>query len=400
MRPDFMGKNATVLHMLPDLAVGGGQILLHRILTHMAAELDHVVCAFGTGPMESAFIKIGVRVHVVQAGGLGAVAEVVRLARQERVGLIHTNNTPQDRIPGQIAGALLRLPVINTFHALAPEPFPRPYQGGEVMPYLRQRMTRTINRWLLKLNISQLVAVSEAVRETQASWLSLPRSWVSVIHNGLSPESFSPMTDTGPLRYSLGLDGRSPILLCVGRLVEGKGQRLLVTMMERLVPRWPHACLILAGEGEDRALLETMIARKGLGAHVRLLGRRSDVPALMALSDIVVSASRYEGFGLAVLEAMAAARPVVAFLTPALLEFAEDVRTGIFVREYDPDRLAAAVDQLAADPPTAQALGREGQRRACAFTILETAEKTARLYQEVMADQAECYQRNRWHSGE
>jgi glycosyltransferase involved in cell wall biosynthesis len=90
----------------------------------------------------------------------------------------------------------------------------------------------------------------------------------------------------------------------------------------------------------------------------------------------------------------------VAFLTPALLEFAEDVRTGIFVREYDPDRLAAAVHQLAADPPTAQALGREGQRRACAFTILETAEKTARLYQEVMADQAECYQRNRRHTSE
>lgn len=400
MRPNPLGKNATVLHMLPDLAVGGGQILLHRILTYMAAELDHVVCALGPGPMENAFIDIGVRVHVVRTGGIGAVGEVIRLARQEEIRLIHTNNTPQDRIPGQIAGALLGLPVINTFHALAPEPFPGPYQGGELVPYLRQRMTRTVNRWLLRWNISRLVAVSEAVRETQASWLSLPPAMVSVIHNGLSPEAFSTAVDTGPLRRSLGLEGRNPILLCAGRLVEDKGQRLLVTMMESLVPRWPDACLLLAGEGEDRALLEALIARKGLGAHVRLLGRRSDVPALMALSDIVVSASRYEGFGLAVLEAMAAARPVVAFLTPALLEFAEDVRTGIFIRERDPERLAAAVDQLAADPPTARFLGREGQRRACAFSILETAEKTARLYMEVLADHAQRHQHSWRRTGE
>src|SRR3546814_1822054 len=104
------------------------------------------------------------------------------------------------------------------------------------------------------------------------------------------------------LGRSLGLQGRYPVVLNVGRLVEGKGQRLLIPMMRRIRERWPTALLLIAGEGEDRETLEELAARHDVRDHVLLLGGRDDVRVLLAASDVFISASYFEGFGLAVLE--------------------------------------------------------------------------------------------------
>ncbi|AWK88476.1 glycosyltransferase [Azospirillum thermophilum] len=382
-------RRPTILHMLPDLALGGGQALLLRNLVRMQdGPLRHVVASMGGGPMEPEYHAAGLPVFRLPLERWSALPTVVRrlteIVRDQRVSLIHTNNTPRDRIPGQLAGLLRGLPVVNSFHALAPTPLPVPDRPQALPRFLRQRATRLVNRALIGLNLTGLVAVSETVRTSQSAWLSLPPDRIRVIHNGLPLGE--PLDDhRDRMRTELGVAGRHPVILTVGRLVEGKGQRLLVPMMAELVRRRPDACLLLAGEGEDRPLLEAMIAQAGLERHVRLLGQRFDVPMLLAACDLFVSSSHYEGFGLAVLEAMAARRPVVALFTPALLEFMVDGRSGLLVRHPDPLALAHAVDRVAADPGFAAGLGAEGHRLAQSFSVDATVKNMLDLYTEILS---------------
>ncbi|PWC62802.1 hypothetical protein TSH7_09065 [Azospirillum sp. TSH7] len=378
----------TILHMLPDLALGGGQALLLRNLARMRnGPFRHVVAALGGGAMEADYRAAGLPVFVLPfdswAGLPAVVHRLASLARAERVHLIHTNNTMRDRIPGQFAGLIRHIPVVNSFHALAPSPLPFPDRPHALARIVRQRMTRLGNRALLNLNLARLVAVSEAVRASQSAWLSLPADRIRVIHNGL-PLGDPMDAHRNEVRAGLGIAGRYPVIVNVGRLVEGKGQRLLIPMMETLTRRWPQACLLVAGEGEDRPLLERMITQARLERHVQLLGQRFDVPMLLAASDIFISASHYEGFGLAVLEAMAAGLPVVALFTPALLEFMADGRSGLIVHRPDPCALARAVDCIAADHDRAAAMGAEGRRLAQAFSLDATVEKMLALYAELL----------------
>lgn len=378
----------TILHMLPDLALGGGQALLLRNLSRMrSGPFRHLVASLGGGAMEADYRAAGLPVFVLPFDSWAHLPAVVHrlagLARDERVRLIHTNNTMRDRIPGQLAGLIRRIPVVNSFHALAPSPLPFPDRPQALPRVLRQRVTRLGNRALLNLNLARLVAVSEAVRASQSAWLSLSADRIRVIHNGL-PLGEPMDAHRKEVRSGLGIAGRYPVMVNVGRLVEGKGQRLLIPMMETVTRRWPQALLLVAGEGEDRPLLERMITQARLERHVQLLGQRFDVPMLLAASDIFISASHYEGFGLAVLEAMAAGLPVVALFTPALLEFMADGCSGLIVHRPDPSALAQAVDQLAADHDLAAAMGTEGRRLAQAFSLDATVEKMLALYAELL----------------
>lgn len=388
--PEQPDGRPTILHMLPDLALGGGQALLLRNLVRMQdGPFRHIVASMGGGAMEPEYCAVGLpvfRLSLERWGSLpAAVRRLAQIAREQQVRLIHTNNTPRDRIPGQLAGLVRGIPVVNSFHALAPTPLPAPVRPQALPRFLRQRATRLANRALIGLNLAGLVAVSETVRASQSTWLSLPPDRIRVIHNGL-PLGEPLDGHRERMRAELGVAGCYPLILTVGRLVEGKGQRLLVPMMTELVRRWPDACLLLAGEGEDRPLLESMIAQSGLDRHVRLLGQRFDVPMLLAACDLCVSSSYYEGFGLAVLEAMAARRPVVALFTPALLEFMADGRSGLIVRAPVPSDLAAAVDRIAADRSFAAGLGAEGHRLAQFFSVDATVKKMLELYADILSE--------------
>jgi glycosyltransferase involved in cell wall biosynthesis len=155
-------------------------------------------------------------------------------------------------------------------------------------------------------------------------------------------------------------------------------------MMARLRERLPEAHLLLVGEGPDRPRLEALIAAEGVADRVTLLGHRGDVADLLAISDGLVSASRSEGFGMAVLEAMAAAKPVVAVHTPAFEEFAAAGETAVFVERQDAALLADAVAQVFSDPARAAAMGRAGRVRAEQFRVERTAERLVAVLRRVL----------------
>lgn len=149
-----------------------------------------------------------------------------------------------------------------------------------------------------------------------------------------------------------------PLLLAAGRLHRNKGFDTALAALARL----PDAVLWLAGEGPERAALETHAAALGVGARVRFLGWRDDMPALHAAADVFVCSSRHEPLGNIVLEAWAQRRPVVAVRSPGPEGLIADGETGLLVPQEDPAALAAAVARVLGDAALAARLGAAGRR--------------------------------------
>jgi glycosyltransferase involved in cell wall biosynthesis len=147
----------------------------------------------------------------------------------------------------------------------------------------------------------------------------------------------------------------------------------------------PAARLLIAGDGPDRRILEALAQSLGLRQAV-FLGWRNDAANIMADVDLLAVPSRWEGFGLVTLEAMALAKPVVASHVSALPEIVVPGETGLLVRAGDFGGLADSIDSLLADPQRATVMGRVGRDRARReFTVERMAQRTADVYRNLVS---------------
>jgi glycosyltransferase involved in cell wall biosynthesis len=248
------------------------------------------------------------------------------------------------------------VPVVQTFHALGETK--RRFQGGnDTSPPVRIRMERALARNVDRVIATSTDEVSELVR------LGAPRSRITVVPCGVDVDEFSP---DGPVAAR----GDRPRVLCIGRLVPRKGFDTAI----RALVGVPDAELIIAGgpaTGElsadpEAARLTRLADRFGVADRVRLIGAvaRPDVPALLRSADLVVCTPWYEPFGIVPLEAMACGVPVVASAVGGFLDTVVDGSTGTLVPPRRPDRLAAAMRRLLAEPFWREAYGTAGVDRA------------------------------------
>src|SRR5262249_49915809 len=184
----------------------------------------------------------------------------------------------------------------------------------------------------------------------------------SVIYNGLELPSLLPRP----------LPTGEPRLLCLGRLSPEKGFDVAVTAFASLVQRFPHARLVVAGDGPERSKLEHQIRQSGLATWVKLAGAVSpgEVPALLNTVTAVLLPSRQEAFGLVALEAALMARPVVATCVGGLPEVVRHEQTGLLVKPEDPGALAEALAYLLHHADTVSRMGQAARRRAQAVFSL------------------------------
>ena len=204
------------------------------------------------------------------------------------------------------------------------------------------------------------------------------------IPNGIPIERYSrPGSDRDRWRDEASIDRDTTIVTIVGRLDPGKNHRLAFEALAELVPS-ERPLLLCAGEGSDaqRERLEAEVARLELADHVRLLGRRDDIPALLQASDLFLLPSDFEGNPLTVLEAMAAGLPVVATAVGGVPELVADEASGRLFPAGDRAALSAALQELLGDPEKRRNWGQKGQEIARErFSVSAMAERYQRLYQ-------------------
>jgi glycosyltransferase involved in cell wall biosynthesis len=270
-----------------------------------------------------------------------------QLLRSLRADVVHTHLVHAD-VYGAVAGRLRGAKVVSTKHN------DDPFRAGSF---------RHVERGVARLS-ARIVTITDALRRFTVEQVGIPAAKVETIHYGLDglPDAWgeNPPDDVA---------GR--ILLSTSRLAPQKG----IDVAIRALLHIEDASLVVLGEGPERGRLEALARELGVDQRVVLPGRVPDVAAWLRRATVYVQPSRWEGFGLGVLEAMHAGLPVVASRVSSLPELVVDGETGLLVPPDDPVALAAAV---AAVRPEQGAAGRE--RARAEFSVARMADRTVELY--------------------
>jgi glycosyltransferase involved in cell wall biosynthesis len=242
-------------------------------------------------------------------------------------------------------------------------------------------------QWWIKKGVARascrVVANSLAGARYAASRMGVPDSAIDVVYNGIElPPGAAPR----PPRAQLGLPGAATLALFVGRLVDHKNLASLLRAAARLRDLAGSLQIVLVGDGPLRAELQSLGARLGVDGMVRWLGARQDARALIAEADLLVLSSFREGLSNAILEAMAAGRPVVASDVGGNPELVVHGETGLLYPSDDDGALAAALRALAGDPERRRRMGEAGRARARElFSMPAMVGRMERIYRECAA---------------
>jgi glycosyltransferase involved in cell wall biosynthesis len=190
----------------------------------------------------------------------------------------------------------------------------------------------------------------------------------------------------GGLREALDLRPDHVVFGYIGRLVPIKGLPTLLEAFALALGRAPSARLVLVGDGPDRPALQEQVTALGLGPAVRFAGWRTDLPALYRTFDAVVLSSRNEGTPLAVIEAMAAGRPVVATSVGGVPDVVADGKTGMLVPPDDPRTLADALVALVDGPALRRSLGAAGRQAVGRYRSTRLVDDILNLYTRGLSD--------------
>lgn len=226
-----------------------------------------------------------------------------------------------------------------------------------------------------------VIAISHAVSRWLTKGCGVPTTHVHVVHYGIEWQPFAGAAARRKRRPA------APLIGTMGRIDPVKGHETLIRAMPAVVARWPAARLRIAGHDPFGygARLRELAVRLGVADRVELCGFVDDVAAFFADLDVFAFASRSEGFGQVVIEAMAAGLPVVASRIDPLTEIVRDGRTGLLVTLDDADAFAGSLLALLSDPARAAAMGLEGQRHvADRFSVERMSRDTGAVYAEVV----------------
>lgn len=211
----------------------------------------------------------------------------------------------------------------------------------------RRKKGLALRKWIFRttfLLADAAVAISHSVRDSLVQYLKVPENRISVIHNGAILERFHRGQTEG---------GKTLRLIYVGRLIEEKGVQTILQALGYL--RDADCRLTIVGDGDYRAPLQAIAKELDIDSRVQFLGTRADVPELLAASDVFVHLPDCaEGFGIAVVEAMASGLICVCGDRGALPEIVEDGVNGFLVKNNDPERLAEIVRAIAGNPNSEQ----------------------------------------------
>lgn len=350
--PSRFGRKLRVFWLIKGLGLGGAERLLCAALPYLDRDtFDYEVGYFL--PWKNALVPQieGAGIPVTCFGARSGADPRVpwRVLRHVRAGsfdVIHAH-LPLAGIAGRIAARLCRVPVmIYTEHGLQDR---------------MHRFTRWVNRRTLRWN-DLTIAVSD---EVAASIRPRDGEQVRIIHNGVDCRALDRVEDeSAAVRAELAIPAGDFVVANVANLSPVKRHEVLIRAFSCLQQGHRNATLLLVGQLRDRQpLLQQLAERLGVGHRVRFTGPRTDVARLVKAADVFAMSSRSEGLPIALLEAMALARPVVCTAVGGIPKVVDDGCEGYLVSPERPEQMAERLGELARQPHLRESMGRAGRLR-------------------------------------
>jgi len=324
---------------------GFDTVLVHGTVSPGEADLEDLLPADRDGVLKVP--ELGARIRPLD--DLRALAAMTRTVFRERPDVVHTHTAKAGAL-GRLSALAYNLTrrrsrrclVVHTFHGHVFEG----YFGAAGNAALRtsERLLARVTDRIVALSPRQQSALVERFRIA-------PARRVHVVPLGLDLDAFIDVgAIDGTFRETLGFPRQAFLVGCVGRLVQIKDVGTLIEAVRIALPEAPSLRLAVVGDGPERAALERRVQELGLHERAAFTGWRRDLPAVYAGLDAVALSSRNEGTPVALIEAMASGRPVVATAVGGVPDVVEHERTGLLVPPGDARRFAAALVRLARDP--------------------------------------------------
>ena len=326
--------------------------LVHGSLAPFEASLEHLAVESG---LPTTYIReLGRRVSPIS--DLRAFARLLRLVFREAPDVIHTHTAKAGTL-GRMAACVFNVTRARSRRCLVVHTYHGHVLTGYFSPAANVAV-RQVERALARIT-DRVVTISPAQRDDIVTRFRIaPAGRTTMVPLGLDLDGLARLDPRAPnLRRAFGIPEGTLVVGCVGRFVAIKDLATLVRAFARVATERPDAVLLLAGDGPLRADIEAIVAGLSLQKQVYFAGWIDDLPPLYATIDICALSSLNEGTPVALIEAMAAAKAVVATRVGGVADVVEHEHTGLLVPPGDPDALADRIVRLAADPGERSRMG-------------------------------------------
>jgi len=363
-----------IFYVITSLGLGGAEKLLLNYLKNLdKKKYSLYVCCFREKPDDL-------------IGEMSEYAKVINLKIQNKFNpliLIHIINLLREIKPDIIHTHLFQARFYATVAHLV-------YNRSILITHKHNKVNlKKHNIFILFEMISvffnkKVIAISESVKNSLIRYEFVPLKKIFVVHNGIEYQKFYKTANSNIV------SNKSPIIIgTVCRMEKQKGIRYLLLAMNNILAKFPAVQLEIIGDG---SLLEELIElskKLGISNSVKFFGKFADVIPFYKRMDIFILPSIYEGFGIVLLEAMAAGVPVIATNVDGITEVVIDGESGILIPPKNPEAIASAVIQLIANPQLVKSLVENGFKRAKLFDVREHVMKLDSLYTNLLG--AESY---------
>ena len=366
-----------ITHIIKATGIAGAE----RHLITMLPELDRqrfdicvIILTEPKKPVDKLLITLqqtGIKSERMIINGHADLYLVFRLARRLRdldPCVVHTHLLHAD-LYGTVAARMAGVPaIISSRHN------DDPFRARWPLSFLLRIINRYTNRF---------IAISETVRAFTVKTEKVPVSVVDTVYYGLAVDT-EYNRHVIDARDEFGLL-KGPLLVCAARLTEQKGHKWLLRAFRLVVNQLPETSLLLLGDGPLREHLEDTVVNLDLAKNVRFAGWRTDVMNILPSTDLFVLASEWEGFGLAILEAMSFSLPIIATKVGGIPEVVLDGETGWLVKARDSDAFAGTILAALSSPDKMLQCGQRGKLRVHdTFSVQKMIFDTEKIYNLVL----------------
>ena len=333
-------EHLKILNLTTHLNVGGISNYLAMTGSRLVRMGHEVVVVSSGGNFKEVLEKKGIRcldISIRTKNELHpkiffALPKMIRLVKQEKFDLIHAH-TRVTQVLGSLVAKFTGVPLVTTSHG-----------------FFKPRLSR---RWFGCWG-KTVIAISPLVAEDLEQSHRVKRSKIRIVQNAIDLEDFEARLfekDPAALRESWGITQGMKVVSSISRLVRDKGHDYLIRAVGDLKKKKEDFYLLIAGEGRERKNLEKLIQKSGLEKQARIIDTRVDVTSILSVTDIFVHPATYrEGFGLVIVEAMVAKKPVIATNIRAVNSLVRNRVNGFLVEPKNGKELAEAIQFIVANP--------------------------------------------------